>query len=302
MSNAVVNLVGYDATTVVKPFGLHNDSVRCYFNSLIQMLASCTSFVNSAVAREQIVHSDFAKQLCQFFHNIIDSDQHIVDLFDRWTEHIDGDFLEQEDVSDTFHHMFDVMDDSGFNGLFQSDMRCDSFCLKCRSQTKLPDDKVFIHSIPHQNANQFSIKSTTCDNEEDHSLNKYIRGNYSYSDSKCVKCNGNYVNVSRATHLPSVLLMSLNKFANKDVYEYPQVLAFSNKTQRTTLHYKLVAIVDHYGSMYGGHYSCRCLRTLADGSIGCVLIDDMGIAPSSFNPTPSAYILAYHFTHKSVDN
>lgn len=55
--------------------------------------------------------------------------------------------------------------------------------------------------------------------------------------------------------------------------------------------FRLVGQVEHVGALSGGHYWARGLR--ADERVH--LLNDTGVSPTSFVPTPNTYIVAYHY-------
>jgi ubiquitin C-terminal hydrolase len=127
----------------------------------------------------------------------------------------------------------------------------------------------------------------------------YIRKHTSTIDEyTCEKCNTKAKDVIRGHNLkmlPEIFIILFNKYKKKDLIWYPTEMEFPGK-HGTSMHYKLVGKVEHYGSLNGGHYTAVGLR-----NSGYYEFNDSNInAVTDIGPTPNTYLIAYHRVFKSA--
>ncbi len=96
------------------------------------------------------------------------------------------------------------------------------------------------------------------------------------------------------TMVPEILFCMFNLYVGfggvRCTRYFPTRLEFPG-VSGDKLVFRLVGQVEHSGSLAGGHYWARGLRAGAQ----VFLLNDTGVSPSAFAPTPNTYIVAYHY-------
>ena len=78
------SLIEFKSNFLVYPFGLYNNSIICYFNSLIQTLLSCTSITEYLLYNEEkFKNNNFLKIYITILKKYIQSDNHSNFLVDN---------------------------------------------------------------------------------------------------------------------------------------------------------------------------------------------------------------------------
>lgn len=98
------------------------------------------------------------------------------------------------------------------------------------------------------------------------------------------------IRIYNLTMVPEIILGMFNLYGIRHAQYFPHRLEFPAH-DGTLLVYNLVGQVEHAGTLSGGHYWAHGLR--ADGRV--YLLNDTGVSPSFFTPTPNTYIVAYHY-------
>jgi ubiquitin C-terminal hydrolase len=111
-------------------------------------------------------------------------------------------------------------------------------------------------------------------------------------DYTCDKCNTRLKNVHRVytlKMLPEIVVIIFNKYGRKINCYYPSSLSFPAKNMnKKTIDYKLVAQIDHSGSMSGGHYVAKGVRGKE-----VFLFNDSSVSQSELGPTNGAFMVFY---------
>lgn len=177
----------------------------------------------------------------------------------------------QQDAHEAFVR---IMDNKPYARHFHVRYICDIFCLSCH--------KLITHKDEATCPPELYI-----DVEGDVTIDK-LRWHTVRVQYDC-PCGGKEaIKGYRLTRVSSVLIILFKKYHGKVLQDFPLQLEFPAKN--ANLQYKLVAQIEHFGTMSGGHYTARVL-----GPSGVVNCNDSSLRPSRFEPTPETYMLFYHF-------
>lgn len=250
-----------------KPAGLYNTGSICYFNSLLQVLASCTSL-------RYLLKSD--SELSNVFK------EHITTEFDPMASSIILSALTsklphfghgQESASEALNLLLNAINNNALTNLFIHRFKYTIKCLSCFYTT----EKINDHSILFE---LFHISEVTPQNM---SNQRSILHDY-----KCEKCNNiGAVKTSKLTMLSEIIVCLFNVYHTKVIHPFPQYLEFSGIDKK--LKYMAVGQIEHSGTLSGGHYWARALR-----NDGIYLFNDNTYSKSTIEPTANTYIVVYH--------
>jgi ubiquitin C-terminal hydrolase len=124
-------------------------------------------------------------------------------------------------------------------------------------------------------------------------------------DYKCEKCglknadDNPITQIYRLARLSSVIVLSFHGFAShkkdkRSVPKYfPPQMSFNGTGGK--LLYKVVAQIEHSGTVRGGHYIAKCLRKSPSNNIQLYCCNDSLItAATELKATPNTYMVFYH--------
>lgn len=298
----------YDKEWVPSKFGLINPNTLCYFNSLLQSLMSCsapTQYIIEWPEHDRTSKKDVKPDnpLWDTFHTFLldamgdtppKSAKPVIEMLRaKLVELKKPRFgIGQEDAGEGFHLLLDCMGDDAYAQHFMHRYVHDMYCPECKDIVSSKNDTSFHVEIPPNYAQ--NVVEWEDDSEVNYSgvLNQYIRHHITVLDDyKCPKCK-NEKNIIRLSHMvlvPNVLVIQYNKFAGKFTSPCPLTLTFPSKSNKNPLNYKLVAKIEHFGSMGGGHYVAHCLRNDKP-----LLFNDSSVSEGTFTTSPATYICFYH--------
>lgn len=272
----------YDQSFAVEAFGLHNVGNSCYFNSLVQSLLSCP------ILRQFLLSVPKNRVIDAFNAISTQSTRHVGDLLRALIDASEGSsntlhYNWQEDAHEGLVLLLDKMGE-GIEHLFNVRYNTTLVCATCgKEEHKAPDVakcEVFVDYY---------------DDEVD--LEKYIHNHCTTpEDYKCEKCEEIETTVCQKTlrRISTIVVLTLKKYHGKKHVNFP--LDFTINGGKIKLHYKIVAQIEHTGTMGGGHYYAKCLR--ADGKV--YVCNDSSVAVADrFDPTPNTYMVFYHLDTKS---
>jgi ubiquitin C-terminal hydrolase len=253
------------------PSGLYNTGSICYFNSLLQVLASCTSIQNITFYDKNETEFIFHKFINQVKQNKVDpfiSNELIQALHKDLPTFGNG----QESASEAFVLLINVIDNRELTELFIYRCRCTHKCLTCNYISNEVKD----YSI------QFDLFHV-----EELTMESILLYESIIDDYKCESCKniGKIKRICRLTMLPEIVVVVFNIYYNKKIHSFPEYLNFP----KSKLQYKLVGQIQHYGSLQGGHYTALALRKNK-----VYLFNDNNYEITNFKPTPETYIIFYH--------
>lgn len=257
--------------TTTPIIGLPNTGTICYFNSIIQALFGCPSFVRYIRYERPQEWMDILYERC--------SGANLV-LLNEINKHTGNRFHGQQCGHEFLIHLIDYLQHTlhkeKIHTLFAIEYDSKLYCKKCNLLKKTQNDLMYTIHVPEQyqgtieeiiTAGYTKIEGYTCD--------QHHPSSYQYK-----------LNILQ--QLPYILIIVFNKFYKKKNMIYPSTLSIP--TLEKTHTYTLVSVVDHYGTKDSGHYVCRSIRNQK-----IFLFDDARIFPdSSLHSMESAYLLFYH--------
>jgi len=276
------------------PYGLNNNGSLCYLNSLIQSLTSCTTF-NEYMIKNKDTFIKKNNKLAQLFINIISSNlnnqninininieilKEIIRL--KQKENKNFNFLGQQDSGHCFGFIIESLNDNNIYKMFYHKYKCDILCNTCKKNTSIQDDISYQFEIPM--------------NENIDILSKNIRLNISpLIDYKCENCKNtnNIYKINRLLYIPPILIINLNKYFNKQLFNFKKNLIFYNDVIKKKYIYEIVSIIEHGGNMNGGHYISKSIKK-ENNTIKTFLCNDSHYFKSDLKPTENSYLLFYH--------
>lgn len=253
-----------------KPAGLYNTGSICYFNSLLQVLASCTSLHYWKSKSRTKLEDDFEK----FIKNSINLDpMESTKLLNSLKEKNPTFGNGQESASEALILLLNSINDTSLNNLFIHRFKYNIKCMSCFYTTETIKD----HSI------LFELFHISEINEENMLNYKSILDDY-----KCEKCNKlGAVKCAKLTMLPEIIVCLFNVYYDKHIHKFPNFLEFPGLTN--SLKYRVIGQIEHSGSLNGGHYWARAIR-----NSGVYLFNDHTYSKSIIEPTNNTYIVVYH--------
>ncbi len=310
------NLIEFKQNYLVYPFGLYNNSIICYFNSLIQTLLSCTSLTEYLLHNEQkFINNSFIKiyiniikkyitnQYINKDSNYLLENENLI-LFNEFINNIKNKNIHfgynQEDSGELLILLLEIINDDYINNLFLHKYKCDIYCLSCK----------YTYSIKDDISIQFEIDINAIDNcylnykiDIDLSnLNKYIRNNYSeLIDYECKKCKKKKcIKLNRLIKIPTIVIINLNKYLKKIYYNYPIELNFKQPDLNKQFKFKLISTINHSGSQNFGHYISKSIRknniiNITDPTTNVYILNDNSYNTTNFKSDINTYMLIYHY-------
>jgi ubiquitin C-terminal hydrolase len=308
------NLIEFKPNCLLYPFGFYNNSIICYFNSLIQVLLTCTSITDYLLNNKEKLTSN---TFLSIYINIIEKyiiENHKSDflvenlnllLFNEFIKIIkqkNKQFgFDQEDSGELLILLLEIINDKYINNLFLHKYKCDIYCKYCKSISNINNDSNIFFDVNLQEINNNYLKFEIDKNLDN--LNKFIRNNYSeILDYKCKKCNAKEtIKINRLILVPTIIIINLNKYFNKYNYQYPIELYFINKQLKKKYKYKLISTINHSGNQNFGHYIAKTIRknhkneNITDNIFDTYLFNDTSYQKDTFKSDSNSYLLFYHF-------
>jgi ubiquitin C-terminal hydrolase len=302
-------LIKFNNNLLLYPFGLYNNSIICYFNSLLQALYGCTSITEYLLNNKgKFKNNTFVKLYINIIEKYIsiDTKENHIDknnlmLFNEFLHLLKNKNIKfgynQEDAGELLVLLLDIINDKHIYNLFYHKYSCDIYCKKCKNIKNINNDLSIQFEIDNKTMNENFLSYKVDTNL--HNINKYIRNNYCQLDSYlCNKCNlSNYnIKINRLTLIPTIIVINFNKYLNKVDINYPNELYFINKLINKKYYYKLVSTIHHSGNMNYGHYYTKSIRKdVNNNDENVYLINDTSYDINNFKPDSLTYILFYHY-------
>lgn len=309
------SLIEFKTNFLLYPFGLYNNSIICYFNSLIQTLFSCTSLTEYLLYNEEkFKNNNFIKiyiNILKKYLEIENNSNFVVDnnnllLFNELLQNIklkNNKFgYDQEDAGELLIILLDMINDSYINNLFLHKYKCDIYCKQCKKIINIKNDTSIFFEVDINEINNNFLKCNidkNCTN-----LNKYIRNNYSELDQyKCIQCKNmtSSIKINRLALIPTIIIINLNKYKEKYNFQYPMELFFINKTLHNCYKYKLISTINHSGTQNFGHYITKAIRKnheyklYNEKELDIYLLNDTSYTKDDFKSNQNSYLLFYHY-------
>lgn len=200
--------------------------------------------------------------------------------------------------------------ESPITRLFLHRFRCDLHCRKCKKVVSKETDYAVNFNLFHfdrlrtqpatleefSKAVRLQVSAT-----EDYKCDECFKAKKSEAaargedPAKVVADKTTAFRVYNLTMVPEIIFCHFNLYVGyggvRRLRYFPDRLEFP-AVDGGKLVFRLVGQIEHAGSLAGGHYWARGLR--AGDRVH--LLNDTGVSPTAFAPTPNTYIVAYHYT------
>ena len=287
-------LVKYNPSKVPQPFGLQNNGALCYFNSLVQCLASCSAFAESLDNDNSEIATAYTELLSG--DDFVKSAYTLATLINNWRNEKQLQWNisphRQEDIHEGFILMMEALNNQ-HDYIFNTRYALVVYCCECEHKIVVPNN-----SCPTELAIEIPIGADFTTQEQ---YENYIMVHQQTpEDYKCENCGVKNTPNNQRIHqrykiarLSSVIVLLLKGNQQMLLYGrgrhqqwFPQELQFNSMND--TLKYNLVAQAEQFGSLGGGHYTATGLRQ------SVTHFNDSNFGPSGFNTSQNTYILFYH--------
>lgn len=260
--------IKYNPDLSPAPIGLPNTGVICYFNSFLQSLISCSSFI------EVLNNIKNPNPLCILLKRLSAGESVSLEIFKTFKSKVGNKFANgQEDTNELFIQFMDVLACPELDMLFESRFRTLLKCENCgySKMASQPDENIFI-DLSRENITNF-VQNLRFSSQH-------------LEDYRCEKCNKCHVKAYRKMTLtPECLVIVLKKYKEKWSADIPTEFNIDKYK------YRLIATNDHSGGMSGGHYWARILRKNK-----YFVANDSNITKlESLTPVKESYVLWYHY-------
>jgi ubiquitin C-terminal hydrolase len=246
--------------------GLENTGSNCYFNALMQALCSCPSLLYH-IKRS---NTPAAKKIIELMTSNKNTHLDILDMIRRNNRHFGHG---QECSHEAFMFFFDLLP-SACKQLFTKKYKIVTHCPRCKLIYKKHEDySTYIDMFGYQ------------PNSSDEEFQDHILKSDHLTDLKCTRCNNSLYRKYILTRADDIVVCVFNQYHQKKKYNFPTALDLGRIDKKK---YKLVAQIEHFGSMAGGHYTARCLR-----ANGVFNFNDNSYLSSRFEPTEYTYMIVY---------
>jgi len=291
----------YNSSFVPTKFGMNNVGAICWCNSMIQLMLSLPS-VNQTLleCEEELKDNAFASEYIKVLRATLPNSPELppVDTsrLAAASAAILGGFLtrvrtecknlnissSQECADEAFTLFIDMLGCPRVEKLFSNVYELIITCKTCQKRVSSVRDKSYRIQL-----------FTNVHLEDQEKFCRFLKIHPSECDYyKCEKCGeimSKFFRAEKLKMLREVVVIIFNKFQMKDNRWFPQELIFRARDNKPPLKYKLVSIIEHSGTRFGGHYWVQSFR---DGS-WCRL-NDSSVTLGDPNPTSATFMIAYH--------
>lgn len=253
--------------------GFRNVGSICYWNSLLQALASCTSLLNE-LARHNGLPQLLLSALQENHPNShIDLHSEVMRyLIEK--KHIDIPLRGQQCAGEAFTLLLTALEQIQLvQNLFLFKYLTYIECNKCGKRTKPIEEKNNLMMLP--------------DSRNIPDISNYLLYHTQDIEYKCTCNNRSAKQHNRLVLIPEILFIMFRKEYESEAFytNMPDILEIRQ------FKYRPVAYIQHFGGPSGGHYNCIALRQQ-----GFHLLDDQSTSKIEgerhFNKT--SYIVVYH--------
>lgn len=277
------------------PHGFNNLGANCWFNSMLQSLLCCESFVNTLLTHRDTfkmnrlgkilvemldmpatARASYPQKLLVEFHTMAKSQGKTIDVFS------------QEGCQNGFTVFMELLNSVEINDIFINKSHCEITCQSCK--TRFPSES---HEFSIQVTKDFKVPLVK--DGAPRSFNDWIKARISLVDEwKCEKCGYKSKNLVRYETIATLRDIIMVFVVDRSHETYPETLEFPGKSGGV-LKYRLVAGIEHLGNLNpvtyssSGHYKCHGLR-----GNRYYIFNDSSVIPASSIPTQHCNVIVYH--------
>lgn len=249
-------------------FGLANYGLTCWFNSAIQTLLSSDAFLTTC---KEVQNNAIASTFVAIYDSRGDA-KHLHRLYECYKKHHPASSHGQQDSHEGLTNFMDMVG-AAINKVFTHDYKIYIKCRDCHYKTAPTHNQNFYITIP----------LTT----DDIGAYVYRHINKIDADFRCTKCaRTNCEQIYQLSFAPKVILLLFPKYGDKCLVKFPKT--FSIKSTPQPLTYKVIAQIEHFGGMSGGHYVAFGKRGHEE-----FLFNDSSVQKYAMLPTANTYLVAY---------
>lgn len=284
-----------------KPFGSMNvTGVMCYFNSLLQALYSCPSFVRSIIDNRTLF--DDSKNLlgsalcriCEFLISDIDRDKYkakapyfakyvldalIIELDKQGKKLNFGN--NQECAHEGLTLLVDLLKCKPIEKLFTQKRKQIIKCMECH------------HIIEKEDINIYHNTGMELINDEPAFIKNWYKKVELLRDYTCDKCKSKSCVLSNiVTAINDIIVIIYPKFFRKSLEYFPEKFTIK-ATDKTMISINAVSLIEHYGTMDGGHYTCRARRGKS-----IYHFNDSSYSECDLSPSTNTFMVIYHINQE----
>lgn len=272
-----------------KIFGLNNTGALCYLNSLTQALLSCTNI------HETLSHCELGrngKLLAQHYQKLANNEHTITSgsypmdttepIFNaiRTFCHSRPDSImpgRHEDVHEGLVFLLDTLNSAEVNDQLYVGHMCSITCTVCKASRELPRETskreiaVDLSSMVELHTRKEVVNAIREDAQYPRDyVCEHCRATNTYN-AELKTVVPNVKQTYKLVRLSSVIILVFKKYNGAHEWNTPKRNSYFPKKMRfrskhnTTLVYKVVAQIEHFGDMHGGHYICHALRPKPEG-------------------------------------
>lgn len=239
----------------IPSLGFMNTGSICYFNSLIQSLLSCKSFIMH-------ICEDKKESIFFLFFKLIAVEKNWDPFF---TTKLLQDMKCFEPNQSSSEYFLKVCEYLKLDDLFKTTTETTTVCSECNHQTIVKDISVYI----------------VIDND----MSEFCETKREIEGFNCDQCKRkvNATITSRLKETSSILTFSFNKYFHKKNISYPKGFIVDGKE------YHITSTIEHMGCLNAGHYFCRSIRNSE-----FVKLDDNSVQKlDNIDSTENTYMVFY---------
>ena len=258
-----------------QPFSLHNVGNLCYLNSWIQSVLSCKPFTNILEEIEKSPSryeksNELVKAMVDGHKNkspTMSGNVYYALLSMMKKKGAKFNFIagQQEDASEVFHLIIDMMENKKFEELFRIKIGVIIYCVKKNQRISEKQDLVLQIDIPIPD-NQLSEKEWNKYIEKFLKVNKEVlnpsKGKNGTTEGIICKACKEYHDLNRITYIDyinSIIVICFLKYNKKTDSYYPKNFKLIAEDDQEIV-FEAVSQIDHFGDQSGGHYTATVKR------------------------------------------